>query len=427
MIVQGRLLIDPDHPPELGWIEISPAEGDAPAMIKKIAFGEIPDDLAPPTFGGRDRLICPAFADAHFHVPQIDSAGCDGMPLLEWLDTVIFPAEAWWGKGGAIPSTRTAARRLVNQGTSLVAAYLTAHAQAAQESASFLAASTPLRFIAGRVAMDRCAPESLTGEDIARVSGTPTPSPIMPNLSKSPRHRVSVNPRFAISCTPELLAECGWALRDRPEVIVQTHLAETLPECARVRELFPNTPHYTAVYDEAGLLKPGALLAHAIHLSDEELTIIRARESIAVHCPSANLFLEAGLFDLGRTADEFGVSVALGTDVAAGVEIAMPRVARAMIEVAKALRMTRTGAAAARIKVPTPVEAWDMITRRNANLLGAPTCCRLEVGAEADLLVLRAPEGWFDEHLVGRIIYNWSSDLIETRVMNGQLVEPSSI
>ncbi|MCA9293178.1 MAG: amidohydrolase family protein [Phycisphaerales bacterium] len=427
MIVQGRLLIDPLHPPELGWISINQPVGDTPASIDSIAFGELPSDVGPPDIGGRDRLICPAFADAHFHVPQVDSVGCDGMPLLEWLDTVIFPAETWWARGGAIPDTRTAARRLISQGTALVAAYLTAHAEAAREAATFLATRTPLRFIAGRVAMDRCAPEGLTGEDIARAKLAPPPSPIMPAVSRSPRHRISANPRFAISCTPELMAEVGWAVKDRPEVIVQTHLAETLPECARVRELFPHLPHYTAVYDEAGLLRRGTLLAHAIHLADEELDIIRERGSIAVHCPTANTFLQAGLFDLARTNEDFGVQVALGTDVAAGPDVAMPRVARGMIEVAKMLKMTRSGSAANRVKIPSPAEAWDMITRRNADLLGAPRCCRLEVGAEADVLVLRAPDSWFDEHVVGRLIYNWSADLIESRVMNGQVINPSSI
>lgn len=427
MIVQGRLLVDPDHPPELGWMRINPATTHAAASIASIAYGELPADLTPPAHGARDRIICPAFADAHFHVPQVDTVGCDGMPLLEWLDQVVFPAEAWWGRGGALRDTRTAARRLITQGTSLVAAYLTAHAEGSREAAAFLANRTPLRFIAGRVAMDRAAPEALTAEDITRARMAPPPSPILPSVSNSPRHRISANPRFAISCTPELLAEVGWAVKDRPEVIVQTHLAETAEECAEVRKLFPGSPPYTAVYDEAGLLRPGTLLAHCIHLSDEELDLIRQRASIAVHCPTANTFLQAGLFDLARTADDFGVAVALGSDVAGGPDVAMPRVARGMIEVAKMLRMTRSGSAARRVKVPTPAEAWTMITRRNADLLGAPKSCRLEEGAEADLLVMRIPEVWFDEHLVGRLLYNWSPDLVETRIMNGIVVNPSSI
>jgi guanine deaminase len=241
------------------------------------------------------------------------------------------------------------------------------------------------------------------------------------------RGLVSANPRFAIACTEELLAEIGWYVRDHPGTWVQTHLAESPDECARVRELFPKDPSYTAVYDQLGLLTERTLLAHAIHLSEAEWRLIGERRSIVVHCPTANTFLEAGLFDLSA-ARRHGVRVALGTDVAAGADIAMPRVARAMIEVAKVRRMTaRTLAEREATVVPTPAEAWTMITSGNAELLGWPDAGRLEPGAAADLLVLRPGHDWFDRHLIGRLIYGWSSELVETRVFNGRVTDPARL
>lgn len=422
MLILGRLLIDPFRvsPPEPGWIRV---EG---GRIAEIGFGDAPKGSGPPAAGGRDALICPAFLDAHNHLPQFGSVGCDGMPLLEWLRTVIFPAEGWWGRGGAMSAARASVRRLATAGTCGFAGYLTSHGEAGREVLGYLA-GTPMRFIAGRVAMDRNAPDDLTGDDRERARSRPVRPPVLPSIGRAPRHVVSANPRFAVSCSEELLAEVGWWVKEHPGTWVQTHLAESMDECRLIRELFPNDRDYTSVYERFGLLTPRTLLGHAIHLSEDEWTLIAARQSIVVHCPTANTFLEAGLFDLAA-AREHGVRVALGTDVAAGADVAMPRVARAMIEVAKMRRMTARGAEErARVAVPTPAEAWSMITRGNAALLGWEDTGRIEQGAAADLLVLRVPEGWIDTHLVGRLIYGWDDALIETRVFDARTVDPAKL
>jgi guanine deaminase len=240
------------------------------------------------------------------------------------------------------------------------------------------------------------------------------------------RGDASANPRFAISCTGELLAEIGWAVRERRErnrpPVVQTHLSETPAEVALVGELFPEDPHYTGVYDRHGLLTDRTILAHGVHLTGPEWALIRERGSVVAHCPTANVFLKAGLFDL-RTAREYGVRLALGSDVAGGPDVAMPRVARAMIDTAKA-RELLTGAAQ---PIPTPAEAWRLITRGNAEALGWEDSGRLEVGAAADLLVLRAPDAWMDEHLIGRMLYGWSNELIDARVIAGEVFDPATV
>lgn len=433
MILQGLLLSDAGEKPELGWIRIDGPTERQPGRIAEIGHGELPGEYGPPDFGGRDRVICPAFTDAHFHIPQIESVGADGLELLEWLDRVIFPAEAWWGRGGAVSSARTAARRMIREGTCGGAGYLSSHAEGSRDAMMYWAQRTPLRFHLGRSAMDRHAPDELTREDRERAAQRPIPSPLLASMEVRPGHErrfVSANPRFAVSCSPELLAEIGWAVTEREKngerMIIQTHLAETRAECDLVRKLFPGAPHYTAVYDEAGLLRRDTLLAHGIYLSDAELELIRERDAVIVHCPTANLFLNSGLFDYTRAAHEFGVRVLLGSDVAGGPDVAMPRVARAMIETAKALQLTRSGAEAARIRVPTPAEVWEMITRINATIFRGDRFGVLEQGAQADLLVLRVPDGWRDEYLVGRLIYSWSSRLIEARVFNGTAVNPST-
>ena len=425
MIIAGSILTEPSHAPEPGWLRVEDGR------IVEVREGAPPRDLAPPDIGGGSAngggrfLIVPAFIDAHMHFPQIDSIGCDGLPLLEWLQEIIFPAEAWWGRGAASSMMRTAARRLLRAGTCGVAGYLTSHDAVNHQALSALARSTPLRFIAGRVGMDRNAPDELCAADLERATMRPLPSVRLAQPDgvdpADARRRISLNPRFAISCTEELLAEFGWASRDDRDLYVQTHLCESVPECAMIRELFPEDDHYTGVYDRFGLLHERTLLAHCVHLTAPEWALIAERRSIIVHCPAANIFLESGLFDLDA-AREHDVRLALGSDVAAGSDIAMPRVARGMIETAKVRRLCGKGG----VHIPSPAEAWTMITRGNADVLGWHDAGRIEVGAAADLLVLRVPDTWFDEHLVGRLIYNWSTHLIADRVLNGVRVDPEA-
>src|SRR5690606_26284215 len=133
--------------------------------------------------------------------------------------------------------------------------------------------------------------------------------------------------------------------------------------------------------------------------------------------------LGSGHFDL-TTARERGVRVALGSDVAGGPDHAMPRVARAMIEVAKSRSFAATDPSG--VFIPSPADAWRMMTHDNARALGWDDAGELRVGAAADLLVLRVPDDWHDEHLVGRMLYRWSSDLIEARVLAGVRLDPTT-
>ncbi|RMD60450.1 MAG: hypothetical protein D6824_09480, partial [Planctomycetota bacterium] len=310
MILHGLLLDDPSDPPPLGWLRVDEASG----RIVEKQLGEPPRVAEEAPIGGRDAVVCPGFIDAHTHPPQFDAVGVDGLPLLEWLDRVVYPAEIWWGRTGGVRLAERALDRLLHEGTLGVAGWLTSHAQAAWEVAQLAArgvrGNPPLRTILGRVAMDREAPEELVREDRLRAQQTPAPSPALPAQPASSRCQVSVNPRFVVACTPELLAEIGWLLRDRPELVVQTHLAESPDELARTRELFPDAPHATAILDEHNLLGPRTLLAHCVHLTDEQWRLIAQRRCVVVHCPQANLFLRSGLFNLDK-AREHGVRLAL--------------------------------------------------------------------------------------------------------------------
>jgi len=404
MIVQGRLLIDPGSGPEPGWIEI---EGP---RITRVETGAPPGAV---DAGHASAIVCPGFLDAHLHLPQFGVVGCDGLDLLGWLAQVIYPAERQWADPArAAAAIDHAQHALLRAGTLGYAGFLTSH-EHVQGTTCAAHAGLPLRAALGRALMDRNAPPDLLDGAPADLPPAGFPS----SASPDPRLELTVNPRFAVSCSESLLGEAGRAAR-ASGAMIQTHLAEQVAECDLVRSLFPDAPHYAAVYDEAGLLGPRTLLAHCVHLATEEWTLIAERGAVAVHCPTANTFLRSGLFNLDA-AREHGVRLALGSDIAAGVDIAMPRVARAMIDVAK----TRSLTATTPTHIPEPAEAWRLITRGNADALGFADAGRLEVGAVADLLVLDPPFD-VDEHLIGRLVYTWSDDYILARLLAGRLVEP---
>lgn len=374
LVLEGRLLL-----PE-GAAGVRLVHGRLRITEGRIA-AVLPAEGSPaPDLGGPDWFIAPGFVDAHTHLPQYGVIGADGMDLLTWLARVVFPAEAAWeDERHAADETERVARSLLSYGTTALAAYATSHAPGTAAALRVLA-EHGLAGHVGMVLMDRgapgelCVPTDRALREAARLNG-----------QHAGRMAHAVTPRFALSCSPELLHGAG-ALARASGLAVQTHLSETRAECAEAIRLH-DAPDYTTIYARAGLLTGRTLLGHAIHLSDAERATLAALGSIAAHCPQANVFLRAGAFDRARTLAA-GVPVALGSDVGAGTDRSMVRVARAMLGVAKGREDCPPD------QLPTAADAWAQITRVNARLLGLDDCGELRPGAWADLVVCRPDEGW---------------------------------
>ena len=412
MLIQASLLLDPFKPPQLGWVRIENSK------VEKIGFGDPPRSPASVDLGGGpEYLLTPGFIDAHTHLPQFNSIGFDGLPLLRWLDEVIFPAEtAWRNPDDARKDARCAITTMLHAGTLGCAAYLTSHATGFDAVQNALA-EIPMRAIVGRVIMDRNAPAELL------LSPTKlSESDFLPeNLDESDRFSLSANPRFAIACTDAALQFAGSIAGSHSNRFLQTHLAESADEVARCRELFPDDENYTAIYRRHNLLHKRTLLAHCNHLTESEWETLADHDAVPVHCPTANIFLQSGSFDF-TTARKHDLRIALGSDIAAGPDIAMPCVARAMIETAKWRKMTINKNA----YVPSPAEAWHIITRGNADLLGWHDAGRIEPNATADFLLLKPTVPIDDENYIARLIYNWSDNWISSVILNGLAIHPSA-
>lgn len=405
VLVIGRIWTDFRAVPAPGWIRI------AGARIAEVGEGRPPAGSGEP-IGHPDSVVLPGFTDAHVHLPQFGQRGIESADLLTWLDTAILPAEARWSDPAfAEREASSCLQAMLRAGTVRAAAFLTSHAEA-PSAVTAAQATWPVDLLAGVSLMDREVPRELR-----QPEGSPPPPPADPT---DRRLRWSVNPRFAVSCSDAMLERAG-RIAKADDRFVHTHLSEQVAECRRVAELFPASADYVDVYDRAGLLGPRTLLAHAIHLSPREWTCLADRDAVVVHCPGANTFLESGLFDL-RAARSHGVRVALGSDVAAGPDLSMPRVARAMTEVARVRRLTVDPDAI----VPAAAEAWSMITAGNADAVGRPGDGRLAAGAAADLLLIR-PDQTLDDHVAGRLLHAWDDDWIESRIVGGEVVDLPSL
>ena len=176
-----------------------------------------------------------------------------------------------------------------------------------------------------------------------------------------------------------------------------------------LRERYPDRVDDVELFSDFGLLTPRTLLGHGVFLDHAERHAVAEARTVLVHCPTANLFLQAGAMPRqGHQAAS--VRTSLGTDVAGGPDRAMPRVARAMIETAK-IRSDR---------FPSAAEAWWEITAGNAASLGWAKTGRIEAGCEADLLVLRPTiraAGHPDP--LGQLLYAWDERWIERVVIGG--------
>lgn len=326
----------------------------------------------------RPHLLVPGFIDAHVHFPQMGVIASYGTELLDWLNKYTFPEET---KFRDAQHGRRIARlfldEMIRQGTTTVAAYCSVHKQSAE---AFFAEShaRDMLNIAGKVMMDRNAPEALRDTP---QSGYDDSRALIEEWHGKGRQLYAITPRFAITSTPEQMEMAGALIREFPDLHMQTHLSENHAEIAFTHELYPWSRDYTDVYEHYGLLGKRALFGHCIHLSEREADALSDNGSVAVFCPTSNLFLGSGLFDYQRyRTREKPLRIATATDVGGGTNYSM---LRTMDEGYKVIALNGE-------KLNPFASFWQM-TRGNAEALSiADRVGTLELGTAADITVLDA-------------------------------------
>ncbi|MEV0795310.1 guanine deaminase [Kribbella sp. NPDC050459] len=261
----------------------------------------------------RDGVVLPGFVDTHVHFPQIRAVGGLGLPLLEWLDRYALPEEARMADVDyATGVANEFVRGLAAAGTTSALVF-GAHYTDAVDALFGAASEVGLRVTSGLVLSDRLLrPELLTTPVRAYAESLALAN----RWHGAGRNRYAVTPRFSLSCTDELLATCQELMEAIPGALFTSHVNENEAEIASVADLFGGCD-YVTTYDRHGLVDRRTVLAHNVHPTDVELKTLATSGATVAHCPTSNAALGSGLFPLTRHL-QFGVRVALGSDVGAG-------------------------------------------------------------------------------------------------------------
>ena len=336
-----------------------------------------------------DRLIIPGLVDCHVHYPQLDIIASYGERLLDWLERYAYPAERKFADAGhAREVAGLFMKELLRNGTTTACVFTTVHPQSTD--AIFEAAEkTGMRLIAGKVLMDRNCPEDLRDD---AATGYQQSRELIRKWHGRGRLSYAVTPRFAITSTEKQLREAGRLLQEFPDVYLHTHLAENEEEVEQVVRAFPWSDGYLHVYEHFELVRERAVFAHCIHLSDADRKLMARKGAAMAFCPSSNLFLGSGLFDLGAAREQH-VRVGAGSDVGGGTSLSM---LRTLGDGYKALHLARQSLA--------PFAAFYLATLGGARALYLDDRIgNFQRGKEADFTVLD-PSG---TELTGR---RWQSD-----------------
>ena len=320
------------------------------------------------------RLIMPGFIDAHLHYAQTDIIASHGAQLLDWLERYTFPEENRFSDAGhAAQTAEFFIQELLRNGTTSALVFGTVHPQSVD--AMFAAAAKPnMRLISGKVMMDRNAPDYLC--DSAQSSYDDSLA-LIRRWHHHQRLLYAVTPRFAPTSSPEQLSMAQQLLNEFPDLYLQSHVAEHPGEVDWVKSLFPWSRSYLDVYDHFGLLGDRSLYAHCIHLDDADRQRLALSGTAVAFCPSSNLFLGSGLFDM-QAMQQHRVGLSIGSDVGAGTSFSLLKT------LADAYKICQLGSYNL-----SPLQAFYLLTLGAARALYLDRQLgNFDAGKEADFVVI---------------------------------------
>ncbi|XP_052215066.1 guanine deaminase-like isoform X2 [Dreissena polymorpha] len=268
------------------------------------------------------QFLIPGFVDTHLHAPQFSNCG-KGLDrgLLEWLDTYTFPTEARFSDlQFAETAYRRVVRRVLLNGTTTGCYFATIHTDATLVLCDIINEFGQRAYV-GKVNMNQNSPafyiEQSTEHSVMETKR------FIEEVRKRKYDKITpiITPRFAISCTEDLLKRLG-DLAHEYQLPVQTHICETEDEINFVAKLFPSSTNYSDVYDKAGLMTSKTVLAHGIYLTEPEVELVKERKCGISHCPNSNLSIRSGVLDAQKLL-QAQVKVGLGTDISGGYHPSM--------------------------------------------------------------------------------------------------------
>jgi 5-methylthioadenosine/S-adenosylhomocysteine deaminase len=389
-ILRGDLLIDHGRIAELG----------------------VTDQSADVVIDASECAVIPGFVQTHIHLCQtIFRGAADDLALIDWLKKRVWPMEAAHTAASIAASARLGIAELIKGGTTCA---LTMETVNHTSQVFQVVEETGFRATVGKCMMDK-------GDEVPQPLQEQTEQSIEESLTlleqwhgqADGRLRYCFAPRFAISCTRELLSQVGELAR-RHGVMIHTHASENRTECALVEQ--ESGLRNINYLESVGIAGRHVALAHCVHLTNEEIRILKSAGTNVAHCPSSNLKLGSGIAPVTKLLEE-GVSVSLGADGAAcNNRLDMFTEMRTAALLQKALHGPQVLPANRMLR---------MATIDGARALGLDDeIGSLEVGKRADVAVVNldrlhtSPEA----EIVSRLVYAAEASDVQSVVIDGRVV-----
>ncbi|OBZ89291.1 Guanine deaminase [Choanephora cucurbitarum] len=286
---------------------------------------------------GPEQFLIPGFVDTHAHAPQyiFTGSGMD-LPLLQWLKNYTFPTESNFKNPDYASKTYTKViQRFLANGTTTCSWFATIHLEACQKLVDIIAQLGQRAYV-GKVNMDQEAPEYYVETTEESLRDTRLFIEYVKN-KKNALITPVVTPRFAITCSSELMNGLT-QLANEFNLPIQSHLCENPDEIKFTCSLFKKSQSYTGVYDDHGLLNERSYMAHCVHMTEEEVDLLAARQAGVSHCANSNFSLHSGVCDVRRLLNK-GIKVGLGTDVAGGFSPSMLDAVRSSFFASKTVKI----------------------------------------------------------------------------------------
>jgi 5-methylthioadenosine/S-adenosylhomocysteine deaminase len=360
-----------------------------------------------------DCAVLPGFVQTHIHLCQTLFRGAaDDLSLIDWLKKRVWPMEAAHTAASVRASARLGIAELITSGTTCA---LTMETVNHTDEVFKVVAETGFRATVGKCMMDK-------GEEVPAALHEQTQDSLAESIAlleawhgkADQRIRYCFAPRFAISCTRELLQTVAGLARARG-VMVHTHASENKTECALVEA--DTGLHNITYLDSLGLTGQHVALAHCIHVNEEEMQILASTGTNVAHCPSSNLKLGSGIAPVSDFLAR-GVSVSLGADGAAcNNRLDMFTEMRSAALLQKVVRGP---------EALTAHQALRMATINGAKALGLENeIGSLQVGKRADVIVVSLDEFHMmpsPGDLVSALVYSAQGSDVRVVIIDGRVL-----
>ncbi len=361
------------------------------------------------SIGGKGFAVTPSFVDAHMHSFQVATKGrTSDKSLLEWLKKYIWKWEGEMGRKQARACAELAYTQLIRCGVATISDYTSVrYADEAIKAAMKLG----VRGLIGKTMMDRRSPPELLEDTDASLRETES---LIRKYNGAGRGRIryGVTPRFAITCSEELMLGAK-ALCEKHGVMFRTHANENREEVKTDKKILGTTS--VTYLHRLGILGPNTQLTHCIWLTPGGFSVLKKTNTKVVHCPGSNMLLASGVANVPRMLRE-GIEVGLGSDVAAYYNVGpfeQMRLACLMQKV-----NTRNPMALSHNSI------FSIATEGSNRVMGIQDAGKIQKGYLADIALISIKRlAYFPlNDLVAQIVYSAYPSSVHTLICNGEIL-----